>query len=322
MAIDFSPLIQPFEPFAAGGTSWLSAPIEVISGSIALAQAHSIGDVEGKIDASLRLATAPFSLLEGCTSALNTLIHLGTLIKLKLDIPFLSTPLSGVGIGLCGLELIPQVISMVRAVNFLQTLESFETPASYLNHLSSSYLIITDEEKKHLERLVGNSEDLSPQQRKEKLATMTEDFLKVKKMNLSRRIGAWCARELEIEVPCALELLKSSDPSLRFQGQKKAEEIIDMVHTQARKTLLISTLRILAILFSLVGLILTLLPVIPLIPMVLLAVGTGLGIVKYLMATGLFETKGWNFSPLKCVPECIRSCFVRFDAVARRYLQV
>lgn len=127
------------------------------------------------------------------------------------------------------------------------------------------------------------------------------------RVKLERRIRPWCYDRINKELKGAIALLDSPFKPERKKGLEKANEIFDLIEAQAKKKALNHILGIIytALIFG--GLIATCIPCPALIPLVLLIASVATATFQHCLYTGILDNPGWEFTPITCIPECIRN---------------
>ncbi len=284
-----TPKIEPYDGLkwanVPGLASLIYTPIDLFHASEAWIKAEEIGDEEAKEDLKVRFAGMPLALCYGVLSLFTTLSQVGTFLKIPMDLlppsvlALLGLPATFLGVGVCAVEAVFESIGICRQVDLLDGL-----------HHS------TDPEKQ--------IEDLQKIQ-KRFLSSLTEAEAVKKKTDLARRVHPWLAEEIERDLKPLLEGLHHADSAVRKAAQKKTEELLDNLDIQAKKKLLIHIVGLTALILSAIGLIAGLAACPFLAVAVLLGIGSLLAMGRWFLVKGLFSTRGWTFSAVNCLPECL-----------------
>lgn len=297
--------------------------------------ATATGDSEGKENACVRLIEHPFFTGHSVLTAINLGSRAIQVIKnssFLLNFQANAAALAPI----FGFPLV--AIELIFASCQLKKIHDFERP------LLSSYVPLDKDPAQRLEALQknwGKVKNLLKEDDQKKILMLFEEkkadevanfviqrdlaYLKKQYLNgedateqdnnlkkLSRRVQPWLAREMSKEIPF---LLKAKDPVLKAEAMRRGKELLLNVQTQVLKKKISHVISIVAMTLIASGLILGLLPFTPvMIPTILALIGSAISISHYLHTQGYWNSRGWNFSVLNCVPDFLKNLWKKLKS--------
>lgn len=246
------------------------------------------GKVSGAADTALSCVYIPLKILGFVAGYFG---HIPSWESLSLVAKLIVGPYSVFYFVLAAFKLIVESINLSRSWRLLRKIEGNE-PFQVIETLRARFLSIEGKEAIAIETLAQNGCSSASS------TELSEKVLKMKYEELETRVAPWCAEELKNSL---------NGPE---QTALQTETLIKTVEIQVKKKILIQVLTILSILFFTVA---TLLAFIAIsasgIPLALSIIGLLLFIVAKLAEKGALTQRGWNFSPLDCIPESLKKAF-------------
>jgi hypothetical protein len=295
-------------------------PVVIASASAALVQAKISDDNEAMLDAKIKLAGTPFSLISNSLYFFNTVIRIIAFLEYSVAAVF-ARPFAILGPFMAGFGMMASVIEtfneslQLRRVGSL--LQKFELDFSQtgeegkrlilenLEGIYNYYLKLTPQEVQHIGEICAKC---APSEKAALVQEVEKTMLGIKQKKLMRRVGETCAKELIQKLPSLIAEIRGvkNDDELEV-ALDKGRAILSNIKTQTQKKLLIHIAGVLLNLAYLIGFICILIACPPLLVSALFGLGTAFMIFKYLAEKGLLEEKGWHFSLEKCIPEFVRN---------------
>ncbi len=405
--------LTPSKKESYEGTKWTNAPsiwnivyapYEIVIATGALMKAVATGDKEGRLDASIRLTQQPLSFLGAMGTIAVTVTEWLCYLKLIKAQSFI-TPLnmvaSGLGLGLCAIELLFESLGLKRALNFrsefqfgaapempdlltpaapnelkeklvnwiqhflahpeqlqkalgedaypiavqrlnqlltnLNTSEStFTDPdvrlqtRQFLNQLKEDlmlsdlgtlqhkYFVLSPNKLASIDALIQHKfPELSGRALNEKKEELASLELERKSNDLARRVQPWFAEELDEKLEPLIAKFSNPDPSVRNQARFEAEELLVLMDIQAKKKLAAHIIGLIGIAILSAGLIAGLVACPILIPLVLISVGGTITLIRYHFSLGFWNTKGWRFEIVNCIPEMTKWIYYKIISIGK-----
>lgn len=284
-----------------GISNLLWVPIDFVVTSSAWVKAFAIGDTEGQLDASLRLASMPLSILHAVSSALALLVQLGYVIHASalgaLEILVRILPALIFGLAVCAIETIYETICVVRSAHLLSKLDS-KKPGESLAYLQATFLELSLTEKARIKRIADRNFPNEPEKATEERLAKEKQLKDIKRANLDRRIRPWCgAAVAQAEIGQLIDKFNIRDglESLNSSDVDRAQELIALVRSQASKEMLIHAVGLAALAISAIGFILTMVACPALIPFIMITVGGVMSLATYFYGKGVLDHEGWNY---------------------------
>lgn len=314
-----------------GISSIIYAPLSIVDTVRHVSKINAKRDLEGTIDATIRFQLANLSLIYSISSIIHYAFHffhhaLRAFIFLRRIEGIV--PYVGLILGILGS--IPEIWGIHRIRQFKKIFADKHNAAQY-SHAKDVFIALNVEEK--LKRLQNKYFSLSANETNKitnyaqkkyknlsyndlnvKIHEIQAKALFVKKCNLARRVRPWMAAEAHDKIPRLLKGFNSTDPTERTQCLTGAKALISEMEIQARKKMLVHIVGLFALAICVIGSIIALvmLPGAPiLVTGVLFVAGVAFSMARYLTAAGYLDTRGWDFSWINCMPQWVKSRYVK-----------
>ena len=302
--------------------------------------ASKIKDIEGKIDASLNLATQHLSIGNTTASTLicarNSLAALFSDKILKsLSLTQLTSAIGALGFSIATLEVFLQSLNLNRTKKLYDSL-NFSVHSNILDSdprkeililndleiLKKTYFSLSPKDLKELDLEIKTIfKDIEPDKIWLKKEELTEHIFKKKMAQLARRVQPWMATEIKNKLSKLIRLISSSDPVKKLQGLKESQELLKTLDIQLKKTMTYQILAIIAAALSFIGIIFTFIACPYLIPVIFFVIGILFETGKKFHSNGYLHTKGWNFHTSNCFPNWMNFVYQKLfvKAVTKPY---
>lgn len=260
---------------------------------------QSIGDHEGQMDATVKLVSAPIATVHAAALAFTSAIQLSfifqeswamTLLPL---IPILGIPIVILGLGLCVVEGVYEIICICRSLALIYHTGSAnddrEAVRQNLEYFERAYLPSQEELARfaHIADAAQRARAAAPA----KLAT------------LDRRVERWCTDEVVGTLRNSLNVLRSeAGEAEKAQATQAAKEALATMDTQAKKKLLVHIVGLAAVILCAASFIIAILTGPIGIAALFMTVGGVLATLNYLYAKGALNRPGWSFSLCEAIP--------------------
>jgi hypothetical protein len=299
-------------------------PIILASASAAFLQAKISDDNEAMLDAKLRLAGTPFSLLSNGLYFFNTVVRIIAFVQYSVASIFvkpfaiLSPFMAGFGIVAAAIETFNESLQLRRVFSLLDKFnfdfsqtgeEGKKLILENLEGIYNYYLNISADEERHIAELCAQCD---PKKRGALILEIEKTLLGIKQQKLMRRVGDECAKELIQELPELISNIRNAKTDEALEAAlEEGRKTLSNIKTQCQKKLLIHFAGLILNLLYLAGFICTLISCPPLLVSLLFGLGTVFLVTKYLAEKGLLNEKGWHFSKEKCIPQWVKDLYHR-----------
>lgn len=269
-------------------------------------RAQSLGDNEGVVENVLRIIELPFdmtsTLFNGLDLLFKGLLYFGFATRTP-GLKMLSKIIPTVGLVVGGFETFFELRSFKHTWDMIKVLKL--PPEEALHRFKMQYC--------QTPQLVNNITAFvrgtcaSRDEEERTIDKYIQQANAARARRLERRIGREAANRF----------YEAMDPL----NELGFEEILDDIHTQVKKQLLLHALCLLATLVSIAGIITMLCGCPLLLPLILVSVSSGLTAVHWVLTEGMLPCKGWKFDISKLLPECLRRRFFTPNGAASPSLQ-
>lgn len=302
---------DPSESHFPALSQFIYAPISIGYTLPKILKADPKMDLEGSLDIALRIHRAHISFFYAATTLFSFIapfFQIFHTINAFSKIKNVVTP--ALGIFLSIFEMVSEIISLKRVVQFNNKVLSNKNLNENIKYLKSEYFNIDTKEITIINEYTKlKYPHLERADFKQKFKEISRKVLQIKKCDLARRMRPWLAMEIEGKIPKLLKGLNSIDDKVRMQSLEEAKSLIASIDLQVTKRLLIHTIGLISLGFTITGLLLTLAsgPFLPI--FIILGVGGLLAGGRYLLSAGYLESRGWKFRLDNCVPTWVNKVY-------------
>lgn len=178
---------------------------------------------------------------------------------------------------------------------------------SDLRQLHRKYFVLSADDLSHVDTLAQRKfSELPLHIFNEKKEELTSHALMRKSNDLARRVQPWFAEQLEQKLEPLIAKFSSPDPAVRNQARFEAEELLVLMDIQAKKKMAAHIIGIIGIVILTAGLIAGLVACPYMIPLILISIGGSITLIRYYFSLGFWNSKGWRFEIVNCIPETIK----------------
>jgi hypothetical protein len=311
------------------------APLTIIYTIPEFIRASSKGDMEGTLDAILRLSRANFSFAYAFMMASSYATQFFSLYEISFvkQIHTLSCPI--LGIVLSTLEMLYEGWSLIKIREFKNQFHVIDLSTSHkkaskstknkllkkdIKFLNRQYLKVNSNEKVKIENYIQKKFKNEPYQWENKFNEISDTFLKIKKSDLARRVRPWLVEEIDQRLPKVLENIKDPNPEVRKKAIERAKELMTQLDTQCQKRILIHLLGLLALTFTMAAFILAIAGAPFLTVTLFFVVAAIIGFSRYTFAKGYLDSRGWKFRVENFPPEWVMKLYYKFYEMQQRKL--
>ncbi|NGX44958.1 MAG: hypothetical protein K940chlam2_00098 [Chlamydiae bacterium] len=301
------------------------APFEAFGNAVKMGQAYYRGDEETFIDTAGRVAKAIDIALVGVTviiqasslagTVIHELIHTSQNFQIfSVICKILTIPLGIVFALLSVIEAIHEGTNFIRCYTLMSQLTNIdlaneEVVVGNIKKLHKRFFSIPESKSSKITAYIEKQfHGLSQSEKAEKYDMIAGKQLAVKYADLARRISPSHAKEAAETLDAVIKGLQSEKQSERLQTLEKGRILLQTIHAQCKKKLLVHFVALAAIAIAMVTLVALFSGVGSIIFFALLTIAAILlTITHYALEKGLLPERGWTFSAEACIPSFVKT---------------
>lgn len=264
------------------------------------AQAWYRDNFEGRINASVQIFGAPFSVASNLFNIIVRIYQVGAILGLQsAGSASFFKPMAITGFVVTVLEAFYHIYGLTFQLNFGYNFNKWQhNPQEYFSYLFHNYLGINKNDvvnirkkiQKDQQGLTAEIEAAHIQRR------ATAQIRMAKMLPLARRIQPWLVQEIT-------QTLADHPDGI---SQENVNEWMGLIEIQMTKKIILHCLALTTIVALGVGLALALAGAAPLVSVVLLSISPLFTAAQYLFEYGYLDSAGWEFTWINCIPNWIR----------------
>lgn len=292
-----------------GMSNIVCAPMDVFHTVFELQRANIQKNAEAQANAGAKLIAAPIAITNATLSGLDYVYKGASLLGHNISsISNLAAPAAIVGLPICAIGAAVETYYTYQGAKFLQIYTSGKSAAENAQKIFDDFLSVNSKDSKELEGLGG----IEGEESRERAKTV---LLEKKHSWLQARVSPWLATELKQITPGLIHEAKNGNVA----AKNLINDLMTNVDIQAKKKLTIHIIGLIALVFIAAGLIAGLMTCAPVgLAIALGMIGFALSITKMLLTKGWLENRGWEFTPMKCVPEIFRKLLERIGFLGQK----
>lgn len=300
-------------PYLPGKTGWVTLPFDLFYFVSQYREARLLADGEVLEATVVKAAVLPFGLTHAAFSMVANTIDICLFLQLakvfQFSAPFLKR-LHIFGLVLATGDLVFQIRDLYREISLFFVLQNRTTA---LKNLYEGFL-----KPRQWETVSRKTQDtvvsLLNSDVNRAAHTLSVEMVK-RQYVLAHRIRSWAVEDLKAGLSDSF-LLNLDQP----ENQQKGDLLLKIAKTQNFKKILVHLLGVASGALSVVGVVAVLLGALWWIPLGLLTAWSIVYSVKFLLARGTLEQRGWKFSVADCIPEWIHIGWRKVNSLAKGVL--
>ncbi len=307
----------------------LSSPYDFACSLYRLERARLLHNSEQEIDTAMRIIQAPLAFFTGIFTLFQALSTYHVIKNPSFPKKILSPGVAIFGIAVCTIDLVHELVGIKRVCQMRNRLnytkwsakdvsleESKRLIVKDLKYIQTKWLTITPEDEARVEKIV---EDALPKKtpKDEKVESQSHLVAELrigKELTLANRIAPWLVAHLKEKGEGFISRIENGDEA----ALAEAKGLLTDVNKQIKKKTIVHIIGIIGLILIISGLITMVIACPALIPFILINVGVFIGVVRYLMSEGFFNTQGWHFSASNCIPDCVKSLYGRVTCCRKK----
>lgn len=262
-------------------------------------QAWYRDNFEGKINATVQIFGAPFSVASNLFNIIVRIYQVGAILGLQnTDSVAFFKPMAISGFVVSILESFYHLYGLTFQFHFAYNFYKRKVnPQEYFSYLFHNFLGINQKDAQSIRKRIQKRQGFSEEILAAHIQRRAGVKIRMEKMfPLARRIRPWLVQEIT-------RTLSEHPEGI---SQEKVNEWMGLIEVQIIKKIVLHVLALTTITILGVGLALALVGAAPLVSVILLSIAPVFTAAQYLFEYGFLDKPGWEFSWINCVPGWVR----------------